>query len=1139
MFRFATARPVAVFMITAAATFFGILAYGQLGLELMPDLDYPTLTIRTEYPAAAPEEVEQEITRHVESVVGTVESLVGMQSRSRAGGSEVVLEFDWKTDMDRAAQRVRERLARIRPPAGAEPPLLLRRDPSLLPVMSLAVSGSGSLTELRQYAEDVLSPELARLEGVAAVRVLGGLEREVQVRMRPAALAARGLSVQQVVNRLRAANVNVAGGTLKEGTVEFLVRTVAELRTAQALRQVVVFESTPGAGLVATDAASAEVANDMALVRLGDVAEVLPTTKEARSMVRVDGRAAVRVDIDRQAGANIVEVCTRVEEAVFGTPEQQAYAKAHPPGSPPPGLGEKRGRSKRVEHRQMIDFIAYQSPREMQVTLLSEQASFIEAALDEVRGAALIGGILAIFILYVFLRSGYSTLVIAVAIPVSVAVTFVPLLLFGVTLNIMSLGGLALGIGMLVDNSVVVLESIYRCREEGDAIIAAAIRGTQEVGAAVIASTLTTVAVFLPIVFVEGVAGQVFGDLALAVVCSLLASLVVALFVVPMLASRRFDGVGQSVDLPDRWHVALSAGPRWWARRHTGGGRLLMLLTAPYVLLQTVLEVVGNAIMLVLGALVLPLSFIARSVARASRVILWPVVALIGALIDGTRAVYGPVLRAALRAPLAVALIVGVLGWGAWLLSRDLGAELIPEVRQGVVTAELQFPVGTPLPETAERATAFEQGARQIAGVAGVDAFVGEPDDLSDTTAERGSHTVSVRVRLADAGTEDAAADALRRIQQGIPGMEMVLSRPTLFSLRPPIRVEVIGHDLTLLTRLTRQLTPRIAAVEGVTDVRSSMRRGYPELQVRFDRARLAALGLDVRQVAEGLRRQIEGEVATQLRQRIDRVDVRVRVDPQAISSREALEALVVNPGAAVPLPLEAVAVIDPGEGPAEIRHVDGLRAAVITGRTTGFDLGTAASAVRAELVARPVPSGFELRLHGQDEEMQTSLDSLKFALLLAIFLVYVVMASQFESVRAPLVIMGSLPLAGIGVLMALGLLGEPLSVVVFVGLITLAGIVVNNAIVLVDYAQQLQARGLAIDDALVEAGRTRLRPILMTTMTTVLALLPLALGAGEGAELRRPMAITLISGLVFSTGLTLIVIPVLYRWIVGARAAR
>jgi len=321
--------------------------------------------------------------------------------------------------------------------------------------------------------------------------------------------------------------------------------------------------------------------------------------------------------------------------------------------------------------------------------------------------------------------------------------------------------------------------------------------------------------------------------------------------------------------------------------------------------------------------------------------------------------------------------------------------------------------------------------------------------------------------------------------------------------------------------------------------VRSSVRRGYPEIQVAYDRQRLASLGLEPRTVAERLRGQIEGEVATELRQRETRVDVRVRLDPARVTSRRDLETVVINPGEAVPLPLESVARLVPGEGPAEIRRVDGQRAAVLTARTGVLDLGTTSARLDAALRAVSLPAGLEVRLRGQDEEMKSSLESLKFALLLAIFLVYVVMASQFESLRAPLVIMGTLPLAAVGVLFGLGLMGHPLSVVVFVGLITLAGIVVNNAIVLVDYANQLQQRGLSVDDALVAAGKTRLRPILMTTATTVLGLLPLAYGAGEGAELRQPMAVTLIAGLVFATGLTLLVIPVLYRWVVGDSVAR
>ncbi|MCB9545535.1 MAG: efflux RND transporter permease subunit [Myxococcales bacterium] len=1118
MFRFATDRPVAVFMITAAAAFFGLLSYRELGLELLPDLDHPTLTVRTAWAAAAPEEVEQEVTRRLEGAVGTVEALAGMHSASRAGESEVVLEFDWDTDMDRAAQRVRERLSRIELPGGAEPPLLLRHDPSLEPVMSLALSGDGTPAELRYWAEEVLAPEISKLEGVAAVRVLGGLEREIQVRLTPAAIAARGISVRQVAERLAAANVNVAGGTLREGTVEFLVRTVAELRDPEALRRVVVAD----AGGV--------------LVRLGDVAEVQATVKDPRSLVRVDGRAAVRLDVDRQAGANIVEVCDRVRVAVFGTPEQQAYTADKAPGAPPPraaptSAGPGKGRDlAATRHRALTDFLAWRRPPGTRLDVVGDQSIFIRASLQEVRGAAVVGGLLAVLLLYLFLGSGYSTLVIAVAIPLSVALTFVPLLLFGVTLNIMSLGGLALGIGMLVDNSVVVLESIFRCREEGDGVKEAAVRGTREVGPAVVASTLTTVAVFLPVVFVEGVAGQVFGDLALAVVFSLLASLAVAVFVVPMLASRSF-GIRASVDAPTSWHLTWRALPAWRARK----GLIRKVVSLPWVLLQATLEAAGNLITLVVVALVLPLGLLFRGAARGVRALAWAPARATALGMDAARRAYGPLLRSALRAPLAVMVIVAGLGALAWMSASRLGAELIPDVHQGILTAELRFPVGTPLEETAARVDAFARQARALPGVRRVDTFVGQPDLGEDDARERGTHTAAVTLHLtATAEAEAAAIARLRTLRAEVPGADLEITRPALFTLRPPVRVEILGHHLPQLGEQARVVEALVAGVPGVRDVRTSVRPGHPELQLDYDRARLAALGLRPREVAERLRGQLEGEVATELKERSERVDVRVRLDPERVQSRGDLETLVVNPGAEVPLPLESVARIIAAEGPAEIRHVDGQRAALITGSTGGLDLGTTADAIRAVLAAHDPPPGIEVRLRGQDEEMKTSLDSLRFALILAIFLVYVVMASQFESLRAPLVIMGSLPLAAIGAFLLLGAVDEPLSVVVFVGLITLAGIVVNNAIVLVDYAERLRQRGMALEDALVEAGRTRLRPILMTTLTTVLGLLPLALGAGEGAELRRPMALTLIGGLVVATGLTLVVIPVLYRLVVG-----
>ncbi len=1141
MFRFATRRPVAVLMITTATALFGVLSYRELGVELMPDLAYPTITVRTEYPGAAPQEVESEIVRPIEVRVGTVEGLVGMHSSSRAAVGEIVLEFDWDSDMDRAAQRVRERLGYLDLPTGAERPVLLRYDPSLVPVMSLAVSGDATLTRLRHYAEEELSPELSKLTGVAAVRVLGGREREVHVRLDEAAIAARGIGVRDVVRRLEAANVNLAGGKLAEGSVEFLVRTLAELKTPQELETIVVLETPDGA-----------------LVRLGDVADIVSTTRERRALVRVNGREAVRVDVFRQADGNIVEVCDRVRDAVFGTEKQRKYvdgigkdegSKGKGKGKGPPG-GKGKGKMERMRasreagvRKEMTDFAAWRAPAGTRLDVLGDQSVFIRAALDEVRDAALIGGLLAILILYLFLRSGYSTLVIAVAIPLSVAVTFAPLMLFGVTLNIMSLGGLALGVGMLVDNSVVVLESIFRCREEGDDVVESAIRGTREVGGAVVASTLTTVAVFFPIVFVSGVAGQVFGDLALAVVFSLLASLGVALFVVPMLASRRFE-LRQRPDAPTGWKVPWRALPAWLARRHSPGGRLLMVPLLPYMLLGALLEAAGNLLVLLATALTVPVALLARGVARAVRLALWLPVRGAGVVVDALRAGYGPLLRAALRAPLLVllALVAGV--WGTTHAARQIGAELIPEVRQGVLLGDVRFSVGTPLDDTASRVAAVERALAARPDVERVESFVGEPEAGDEGGREVGSHTASLTLRLVDgerplAVREAVASEALRVAVERVPGAELEIGRPALFSLRPPIKVVVLGHNLTLLARAAEAVREALLSVPGVVDVRTSVRPGYPELQIAYDRGRVASLGLEPRGIAERLRAQLEGEVATELRSGEVPVDVRVRLDPDRVQSQEDLATVVINPGQEVPLPLESVATLTRAAGPAEIRREDGQRAAVLTARTAGFDLGSTSARVGERVRRLGLPPGFEVRLKGQDEEMKTSLESLRFALLLAVFLVYVVMASQFESLRAPLVIMGSVPLAAIGVVFGLRLLGQPISVVVFVGMITLAGIVVNNAIVLVDYANQLQRRGLSVEDALVEAGRTRLRPILMTTLTTVLGLVPLAIGAGEGAELRQPMAVTLIFGLAFATLLTLVVIPVLYRWIVGASAAR
>jgi HAE1 family hydrophobic/amphiphilic exporter-1 len=1143
MYRLATERPVAVLMITTACALFGVLSYQQLGLALMPDLAHPTLTIRTEAPGAAPEEVEAEVTRMVEAVVGTVESLAGMSSSSRAGLSEVVLEFNWDADMDRVSQRVHERLARLEMPEDTERPLLLRYDPTLDPVMTLALSGDVPLTRLRDHAVDELSPGLSKLDGVARVDVVGGLVREVEVRLDEGRLAARGLSAAQVGERLAQSNVNLAGGTVKEGPVEFLVRTLAELRTPEEIARVVVAE------------------RDGVLIRVEDVGEVVPTTQERTVLARVDGREAVRLDIYREADANIVEVCDRVRAAVFGNEAQQAFVQRMESGEaerdaePSERAAGDEARDKRARmkekqraalrqaqiRRQMTDFAAWRLPTGADVAVLGDQSTFIRAALDEVRGAALAGGLLAVIVLYLFLRSGFSTFIIGVAIPLSIAFTFVPLMLFDVSLNVMSLGGLALGIGMLVDNSVVVLESIFRCREEGDDIVEAAVRGAREVGAAVVASTLTTIAVFFPIVFVEGVAGQVFRDLALSVVFSMTGSLPVALFVVPMLASRqlgRADAVPEDAVTPTRWAVPIAAPGWWWGLRTRSLGPLRMILALPYMIAKTLAELVGSVLVAAFGALSGAVILLWKAAVFVVGHGLRPVGALAGRALGALDAGYPRLLRGALDAPFLVLAIAAVLGAGAGWSARQVGAELIPEVEQGVLEAEATFPIGTPLDETARRIAEVESRLRARPDVSRVESYVGAGDE-ADEEADRGPHSATLTLRLEPGADEQVVEAAVRGETRTVPDLEVELGRPALFSLRPPIRVVVVGHHLGQLGQAARRIAAAMERLPGISDLQSSVRPGYPEIRIAYDRDRLAALGLDARGIAERVRTRLEGNVATELRvthPEPDRLDVRVRGNRSLLDTRRALGAMLVNPESPVPITLEAIAELDTGEGPAEIRRVEGHRAAVLTARTTALDLGTTAESLRTRLGDIPLPAGFELRLRGQDEEMERSLESLGFALLLAVFLVYVIMASLFESLRAPLVIMMSVPLAAIGVFYILWALQTPISVVVFLGLITLAGIVVNNAIVLVDYAGQLRSRGRSLTDALVEAGRVRLRPILMTTTTTVLGLLPMAIGGGEGAELRQPMALTLIGGLTCSTLLTLVVVPVVYRIVVGGR---
>ena len=1294
IFNITTTRPVAITMISLAVVVFGFVSYQQLALNLMPDITYPTLTVRTEYSGAAPEEVETTISRPAEQALGVVNNLVKLTSISKSGVSDVVLEFGWDTDMNVATQDIREKLDQIRFPDGVDRPLILRYDPSLDPIMRVGLAGGDNLFTLRLFAEEDIKRELETIPGVAAVKIKGGLEREIRVEIDESKLTLRSLNIRTINNLIAQENINLAGGNLKEGQTEYLVRTLNEFKNIDEISNLVV----------------SRIGN--VDVRIKDLGIVYETHKDREVITRIGGKESVELEIYKEADANIVAVAGRVRDRLYGTPAQQEFVlemkekekkkkeeeakrrqdrkdgklvasvderkkkkeekKPDKKGKKDKKRGGRRGGGDRTAMRKaaMTDFIANEMPKGVKMSTLSDQSIFIKSAIDEVMNTAILGAFLAVIVLFVFLRKVSTTLIIAIAIPLSIVATFAPMHIFNVSLNIMSLGGLALGVGMLVDNSIVVLESIFRCREEGDGLMDSAVRGVKEVGTAVFASTLTTIAVFFPIVFVEGIAGQIFGDLSLTVVFSLLASVAVALFLIPMLASRRLDmsksglsfdkikkidfmqlkAINNLKELSDNdtlskvekaytyilymlkltgeflFKTAMMASTilllilkilmiilftltaplimlvsiftdrlkgfkGWflaWAERdsffglvytrkiweellrftipgelmtavreyfgkfrkrsvYTGeswklwAGRILRGLFTPvvivYHIIRFLISIIGSLIGRMGVALMNFVTLLAIFLGSLAGIILMPIVMpfvnLFEVGFDKVNVVYPKAIRWSLNnSGTVIGTSAGLFLFAWFILMPSLGSELIPEVHQGEFNVDVYLPVGTRLEETDKALKLVESKIRGYEMISDLATVVGA-EKSANLKSDEGEHTGKVTVRMgAEYLGSEYETELIRNIRRDlsqIPGIVTKISRPALFSFKTPVEVEVQGYDLLILKRMASLVEAKLNEVPGLTDVKSNIQTGNPEVQIIYDRRLLAKYGLNIFDVANIVKNKVKGEVASQFKEEDRRIDILVRISESDKESIDDLKRLVVNPGSPIPIRLASVANIKVGEGPSEIRRVDQQRVALITANTTGIDLGSAMVSISDALDDINWPRGFSYALSGQNKEMETSMNSLIFALILAVFLVYVVMASQFESLIHPFVIMFTIPLALIGVMLVLWILSIPLSVVVFLGLIMLAGIVVNNAIILVDYINHLRAKGMNKIDAIVTAGSVRLRPILMTTATTVLGLLPMALGLGEGAEIRTPMAITVVAGLISSTVLTLLVIPTVY----------
>lgn len=998
---FSIRRSVTTVMLILLVVILGFISLDRLSIDLLPNITFPGAAVITSYEDAGPEEVESLVTKPLENSLATVTNVKSINSTSDAGQSTIVMEFNYGTDMDFAALDMRESTDLISGflPDDAGEPIIVQFDPSMIPVLQLGVYSGQNLADLKRDVEDNVIPRIERLPGVASVNLTGGLDREILIELDRNKMENYGVEFNTVTQNLLLENFNLSGGKVNRGNIEYLVRVTGKFENVDQIREVLI-----------------PTGSRQGFVKLSDIASVKDTFKEVQSIARVNGQPSIGLTIQKQTDANTVAVANRVRDEIEALKDDYSNLNLVP---------------------------------------IADQAEYIEQSINTVYRNALIGGILAILVLLLFLRNIRSTLIIGLTIPISVVATFLLLYFGGLTINIVSLGGLALGIGMLVDNSIVVLENIFRFKQYGLDRVEAASRGSEEVGMAITASTFTTIVVFLPVIFVQGLTAQIFRELALTVSFSLFASLIVALTLIPMLSSKILKLSKKQMKL----------------------GK------------DTTLGVVKQS--------------------------------------------YQSSLNWFLKHRWIIIVLILILGGVSGFLAVDLGTEFLPQFDQGQFTVSYSLPVGTVLDETREVATRLEDTIAEIPEVKTIFTNIGVGDMMSGSTAsEAGSFTVILKdLAERDRSTSEVMEELRNKVK--IAGADISIESQSGFfgpTGGAPVNIKVVGNNLEELERLSALVMEQMRQVEGVREVEDSFEEGRPEFLIEIDRALAARLGLRMRSVANTVKTAITGSVATQFEVAGDQYDVRVTLTEDDKRNIEQIRNIMLPSPTGAKVPLSRIANFELSKGPKQILRINQERYAEITASLFQIDLGTAVNNIQ-ERVNENVefPEGYGIRYGGQFQDLQQSFTDLFYAFLLAIVLVYMVMASQFESLVHPLVIMFTVPLAVIGVIFGLYITNTTISVPALIGIITLTGIVVNNAIVLVDYINKLREEGRTKIEAILEAGPIRLRPIMMTALTTVLALIPLSLGIGEGSELEQPLAVVVISGLLFSTFLTLYVIPILY----------
>src|SRR5688572_2675155 len=1024
--RLAIHRPVTMFMLSAIITLLGLISLTRLPVDLMPEFQQPTLNIRTSYAGVGPLEMEELITRPIEQAVGAVPGLTRIESSSSEGNSQVQLNFEWGSNLAESADEVRTRMDRIRArlPEDADPPTIQKFDPSQLPVAQIGIEGDYDPVTLREIAQNEIAPRFERIDGVAAVNVNGGLRRQIHVDLSKEKITALNLSVTQVVSSLRQENQNTPLGEIYQGDATFLVRSQGQFQSVEDIRNLVVMtrQGVP--------------------VYLKDIADVKDTTEQRRNFMRINGRPGIQIQVQKQSGKNTVEVAKLVHAEV-------ARVNNEVPG--------------------------------LKMTVVQDNSRFISRAIHNVQEHAMVGGILVVLIIFLFLRDFRSTLIVCTSIPVSVIGTFALLYFGGFTLNTMTFGGLALGIGMIVDAAIVVLENTHRHLHMGKDKMTAAIDGSEEVWSAILASTLTHIAVFLPLLFLSGTASIMFTQLSVVVMFSLIMSLFVAVTIVPVLCSR-------------------------WLKTPDEEARATGIMARFYRLSERFLEGMDEG--------------------------------------------YRKAIHVALQHRPTVIVGAAALVVIAAVLYPRVGTELVTQTDEGEVNINVELAPGTRIEPTEQALLTIEERVKDLVPEATTIITQGGSGG-NNWSGGGGGNTSRGQIRLIlkprDERTrtnEDVAIDLRRQLAGILPGV-VVRANPSGGNNQimrflsgggtnnqgqaSRLQLEIRGHDLDDARRVAQDAREMMEDTPGIADVSLSREEGRPEISIRVDRPKAAMLGMSVQSVASTIQTNVAGTTAAQFRERGNEYPVVVRLreaDREEIA--DVGDVLLSTPTGQV-VPARNILAVSREAGPTQIQRKNMERITRVNAEIE-IPLSDAVAAVQANLGKVNVPPDFSLGFGSEIEEQARSFAQLRMILILAILLVYAVMASQYESLRDPFIIMFSVPVAAIGVVGSLLLTNTSFSMQAYIGIIMLAGIVVSNAILLVDYINTLRRRdGMPIREAVELGGRTRLRPILMTSIATMLGLVPMAIGLGEGGELQAPLARVVIGGLLTSTLVTLVLVPAVY----------